>query len=165
VEDFRDQLNDIVVDPRRMSHATRTHELFVHSIYESADTSNRRKRKRVTVAEPTKDHPDVAVLRAQLEGVKLKSWPNDLHSLLRLHISTKPFFSSPSITPYLGDTVFCPVPRNIFSSHHRHSATLWRRYRVVHMRFLRRQLPRVRAHGRKNPQVQEVKDRFFALRE
>ncbi len=74
VEDFRDQLNDIVVDPRRMSHATRTHELFVHSIYESADTSNRRKRKRVTVAEPTKDHPDVATLRAQLEGVKLKSW-------------------------------------------------------------------------------------------
>ena len=58
-----------------MAHVMRSHELFTHSIYETAELSGRKKRKRLTVEEPAEEHPQVTVLRRALEGVRLKCWP------------------------------------------------------------------------------------------
>lgn len=58
-----------------MAHVTRTHDASVQAIYETADMSNRKKRKRVTVVDPDQEKPEVTVLRRQLEQIQLKSWP------------------------------------------------------------------------------------------
>ena len=63
------------MEPRLMAHVMRSHELFTHSIYDTADLSGRRKRKRLAVEEPTEEHPDVTNLRRTLDAIRLKSWP------------------------------------------------------------------------------------------
>ena len=75
VEDLRTQLNDVVSNPRLMAHTMHTHELFVQAVHEGADTSNRRKRKRITVTEPAYEHPEIRPLRNSLDNVQLQSWP------------------------------------------------------------------------------------------
>ncbi|KAI0949381.1 hypothetical protein AcW1_009012 [Taiwanofungus camphoratus] len=63
-----------------MAHVMRTHEAIVHSIYETADPSGRRKRKRTTLPEPAEEHAEVTAFRLKLDSVQLKSWPLTLHS-------------------------------------------------------------------------------------
>ena len=58
-----------------MAHVTRTHDASVQVVFETADTSNRKKRKRVTVVEPDREKPEVTALSNKLDGVQLKSWP------------------------------------------------------------------------------------------
>ncbi|KAJ3555769.1 hypothetical protein NM688_g2387 [Phlebia brevispora] len=82
VSDLRSSLNNIVVNPRLMAHVTRTHDASLQSIYETADTSNRRKRKRVTVLTPDQEQPEVTALQQKLDQVQLKSWPLMLNSAL-----------------------------------------------------------------------------------
>lgn len=58
-----------------MAHVTKTHDASLQSIYETADTSNRRKRKRVTLITPDPGQPEVIALRQKLDEVHLTSWP------------------------------------------------------------------------------------------
>ncbi|KAI0358449.1 hypothetical protein OH77DRAFT_1474071 [Trametes cingulata] len=80
VDDLRISLEDIVQNPRLMGHVTRTHEATVHAIYETAEPSGRKKRKRTTLADPADEHQDVTALRLKLEATKLKCWPLTLHA-------------------------------------------------------------------------------------
>lgn len=74
MDEFRSTLNDVISDPRLMSHVNKIHEANVYSIHETADTSNRRKRKRNTIPDLAEEHPDVTALKEKLKAVKLKSW-------------------------------------------------------------------------------------------
>ncbi|OSD06874.1 hypothetical protein PYCCODRAFT_1442391 [Trametes coccinea BRFM310] len=80
VDDLRTALLDTVKDPRLMGHVTRTHEATVHAIYETAESSSRKKRKRTTLADPAEEHPEVTALRLKLEATKLKCWPLTMHA-------------------------------------------------------------------------------------
>ncbi|KAH9949551.1 snRNA-activating protein of 50kDa MW C terminal-domain-containing protein [Amylocystis lapponica] len=73
VDDLRKSLVDVIHNPMLMAHVTKTHEASVHSIYETADQSNRRKRKRPVVVEPAEEHADVTALRLRMESSQLKS--------------------------------------------------------------------------------------------
>lgn len=75
VQDVRKALGDVITEPSLMAHVMRSHELFTHSIYETAEVSGRKKRKRLTVEEPAEEHPQVTSLRRSLEGVRLRCWP------------------------------------------------------------------------------------------
>ena len=75
MQDLQTSLNDVITDPRLMAHVMKTHELFTHSIYETAELSSRKKRKRLAVEEPNEEHPEVTALRRSLEAVQLKCWP------------------------------------------------------------------------------------------
>lgn len=75
MRDVQKSLNDVIMEPRLMAHVMRSHELFTHSIYETADLSGRKKRKRPAVEEPTEEHSQVTALRRTLEAIRLKSWP------------------------------------------------------------------------------------------
>ncbi|KAI9062890.1 hypothetical protein FKP32DRAFT_758962 [Trametes sanguinea] len=80
VDDLRTALVDTVKNPRLMGHITRTHEATVHAIYETAESSSRKKRKRTTLADPAEEHPEVTALRLKLEATKLKCWPLTMHA-------------------------------------------------------------------------------------
>ncbi|KAI0823642.1 snRNA-activating protein of 50kDa MW C terminal-domain-containing protein [Trametes gibbosa] len=80
VDDLRVSLEEIVESPRLMGFITSTHEATVHSIYETAEPSSRKKRKRATLADPDEEHPEVAALRVQLEATQLKCWPLTIHA-------------------------------------------------------------------------------------
>ncbi|KAI0645699.1 snRNA-activating protein of 50kDa MW C terminal-domain-containing protein [Trametes meyenii] len=80
VDDLRASLEDAVKNPRLMGHVARTHEATVHAIYETADSSNKRKRKRTTLADPSEEHPEAIELRKKLEATKLKCWPLTVHA-------------------------------------------------------------------------------------
>ncbi|CAL1707632.1 unnamed protein product [Somion occarium] len=82
VGDIQESLNEVVSNPRLFSHVIKTHEAAVQSIYETAESSSRRKRKRVTVTEPADEHAGVASLRSKLDAVQLTSWPLTLNSAL-----------------------------------------------------------------------------------
>ncbi|KAI0630366.1 snRNA-activating protein of 50kDa MW C terminal-domain-containing protein [Trametes polyzona] len=80
VDDLRKELEDVIQNPRLMGHVMRTHEASLHSIQETVEPSNRRKRKRVTIADPDEEHPEVTALRLQIDATKLKCWPLQLHA-------------------------------------------------------------------------------------
>ncbi|KAI0374031.1 hypothetical protein BV20DRAFT_936281 [Pilatotrama ljubarskyi] len=80
VNDLRVLLEGTIQNPRLMGHVTRTHEATVHAIYETAEPSTRKKRKRTTLADPADEHQDVTALRLKLEATKLKCWPLTLHA-------------------------------------------------------------------------------------
>ncbi|KAI0775719.1 snRNA-activating protein of 50kDa MW C terminal-domain-containing protein [Trametes elegans] len=80
VDELRTLVEDTVRSPRLMAHVTRTHEASVHAIYDTAEPSNKRKRKRITLADPAEEHPEVTTLRLKLEATKLKCWPLTLHA-------------------------------------------------------------------------------------
>ncbi|KAL4254984.1 SNAPC3/SRD2 family protein [Abortiporus biennis] len=82
VDDIQSSLHDIITDPRLMSHVIKTHEASVHAIYETADSSSKRKRRRVTLADPAKEHSAIATLRNQMDAVQLASWPLTINSAL-----------------------------------------------------------------------------------
>lgn len=75
VHDIQTRLNDVITDPALLAHVTKFHEATVHSIYEATETTNRRKRKRVTMPGPAEERPDVAALKVQMDGTQLKCWP------------------------------------------------------------------------------------------
>ncbi|KAI0675306.1 snRNA-activating protein of 50kDa MW C terminal-domain-containing protein [Trametes maxima] len=80
VDDLRASLEDTVKNPRLMGHVARTHEATVHAIYETADSLNKRKRKRTTLADPSEEHPEAVELRKKLKATKLKCWPLTVHA-------------------------------------------------------------------------------------
>lgn len=80
VDDLKSSLHHVLADPRLITHVTKSHEAVVHSIYETADPSSRRKRRRTTLPEPAQEHADVSALRQELDAVKLNSWPLTMHS-------------------------------------------------------------------------------------
>ncbi|KAH9858712.1 snRNA-activating protein of 50kDa MW C terminal-domain-containing protein [Lenzites betulinus] len=80
VDDLRTTLEETIVNPVLMGHVTRTHESTVHAIYETAEPSSRKKRKRTTLADPEEEHSDVAALRAELDATQLKCWPLTVHA-------------------------------------------------------------------------------------
>ncbi|KAL6310357.1 snRNA-activating protein of 50kDa MW C terminal-domain-containing protein [Sparassis latifolia] len=75
VTDLQNTLLDVYNNPRLMAHVTKSHDVDVHAIYETADMSNRRKRKRTAVTEPAEEHPEVTALRMKMDVIQLKSWP------------------------------------------------------------------------------------------
>lgn len=75
VQDLQKPLNDVIMDPRFMAHVMKTHELFTQSIYDTAELSGRKKRKRAAPEDAAQEHPDVLGLRRSLEAIRLKSWP------------------------------------------------------------------------------------------
>ena len=75
VDDLKSSLEDVLNDPRLAAHVLKNHELTVNAIHESADTSGKRKRRRMNLPEPALEHPEVTALQRKLDSVKLKSWP------------------------------------------------------------------------------------------
>lgn len=63
-----------------MTHVSRTHQAIVQSIYETADSTPRRKRRRITLPEPAQEHVEVTALRAKMDSIELHSWPLSLHA-------------------------------------------------------------------------------------
>ncbi|CCM01486.1 uncharacterized protein FIBRA_03540 [Fibroporia radiculosa] len=80
VLDLQNTLHDVLTHPRLMTHVTKTHQANVHSIYETAESSSRRKRRKLTVSEPSIEHADVTALALSMDSIRLKSWPLTLHS-------------------------------------------------------------------------------------
>ena len=75
VEDLKTSLEDVLNNPRLAAHVLKNHEFTVNAIHESADTSGKRKRRRMNLPEPAFEHPEVTALQRKLDAVKLKSWP------------------------------------------------------------------------------------------
>ena len=75
VDDLKSPLEDVLNNPRLAAHVLKNHELTVNAIHESADTSGKRKRRRMNLPEPAFEHPEVTALQRKLDAVKLKSWP------------------------------------------------------------------------------------------
>ena len=75
VDDLRSKVENVVANPSTMAYVTRTHDASVQSVYETADTTVRKKRKRVVVTDPDQEQPEVTSLCEKLEAVQLKSWP------------------------------------------------------------------------------------------
>lgn len=82
VQELQKSLHEVILDPRLMGHVTKTHELFVQTVYDTAELTNRRKRRRVWAPDPSEEHPEVTIFRRTLEAVRLKSWPLTLQSAL-----------------------------------------------------------------------------------
>jgi len=80
VEDLKYSLEDVLNNPRLVAHVLKNHEFTVNAIHESADTSGKRKRRRMNLPEPAFEHPEVTALQRKLDAVKLKSWPYLLDS-------------------------------------------------------------------------------------
>ena len=80
VDDLKSSLEDVLNDPRLTAHVLKNHELTINAIHESADTSGKRKRRRMNLSEPALEHPEVTALQRKLDAVKLKSWPYLLDS-------------------------------------------------------------------------------------
>ncbi|KAF9793024.1 snRNA-activating protein of 50kDa MW C terminal-domain-containing protein [Thelephora terrestris] len=80
VDDLKISLEDVLNNPRLAAHVFKNHELTVNAIHESADTSGKRKRRRMNLPEPALEHPEVTALQRKLDAVKLKSWPYLLDS-------------------------------------------------------------------------------------
>ena len=75
MDDLKTSLEDVLNNPRLAAHVLKNHELTVNAIHESADTSGKRKRRRMNLPEPALEHPEVTALQRKLDAVKLKSWP------------------------------------------------------------------------------------------
>ena len=75
VDDLKSSLEDVLNNPRLAAHVLKNHEFTVNAIHESADTSGKRKRRRMNLPEPAFEHPEVTALQRKLDAVKLKSWP------------------------------------------------------------------------------------------
>ena len=80
MDDLKSSLEDVLNNPRLAAHVLKNHELTVNAIHESADTSGKRKRRRMNLPEPALEHPEVTALQRKLDAVKLKSWPYLLDS-------------------------------------------------------------------------------------
>lgn len=80
LDDLRSPLEGVLNNPRLVAHVLKSHELTVNAIHESADTSGKRKRRRMNLPEPALEHPEVTALQRKLDAVKLKSWPYLLDS-------------------------------------------------------------------------------------
>jgi snRNA-activating protein complex subunit 3 len=75
VSDIKSSILDIINDPRLFSHVSKSHQVTVGQIYDSADTSNRRKRKRPTFADPAEEIAEVTELQKKLDATPLRSSP------------------------------------------------------------------------------------------
>ena len=74
-EMLRDRYRERRESRSREAHATRKHDALVQSIYDTADLStNRRKRKRVPLVDPFQEHAGVSELKQKLDAVRMKSW-------------------------------------------------------------------------------------------
>lgn len=80
VDDLKAPLENVLDNPRLAAHVLKHHEFTVNAIHESADTSGKRKRRRMNLPEPALEHPEVTALQRKLDAVKLKSWPYLLDS-------------------------------------------------------------------------------------
>jgi snRNA-activating protein complex subunit 3 len=58
-----------------MGHILNTHQVSVQSVLDSADISNKRKRKRVTLPEAVSDDTELRNLQDSLHKIQLQSWP------------------------------------------------------------------------------------------
>ncbi|OCH95162.1 hypothetical protein OBBRIDRAFT_768316 [Obba rivulosa] len=79
VDDLEGTLHDALNNPRSMAYVTKSHEVLVQSIYDTADTS-KKKRKRTVLPDTTQGHPDALALKAKLDHVMLKCWPLTQHA-------------------------------------------------------------------------------------
>ncbi|KAH9832186.1 snRNA-activating protein of 50kDa MW C terminal-domain-containing protein [Rhodofomes roseus] len=80
LDDLKGSFHDTLTNPRLMAHVWRSHQATVQSIYESAESSNRRKRRKVAVPEPGDEQADVTALRHSMDNSKLKCWPLTSHA-------------------------------------------------------------------------------------
>jgi len=87
-----------------MTSVTRTHEATVQSFYETANSTSRRKRKRVTVPEPAEEPPAIRAVKANLETVQLKSWPLTLNAALFVRPPKQSDHNTLLATKHLGNT-------------------------------------------------------------
>ncbi|PIL36186.1 hypothetical protein GSI_01846 [Ganoderma sinense ZZ0214-1] len=74
VDNLRNELEDTICNPQLMAYTKRVHDAAVHAIYETAETT-RKKRKRTTVADPESEVPETTALRLKHEAIRLKCWP------------------------------------------------------------------------------------------
>lgn len=74
VSDLRTEVENVVNNPSLITHAIKMHEAAVNHIYNHADTSGRKKRKRAELIDPLDETPAVTALQNKLDGIHLKSW-------------------------------------------------------------------------------------------
>ncbi|KZT26698.1 hypothetical protein NEOLEDRAFT_1146996 [Neolentinus lepideus HHB14362 ss-1] len=80
VDDIKSTLVNTLDDPMLAANLFKSHEATVASIHETADSSNRRKRRRLL--DPASESVEVLALRDNLDRVQLKSWQLSLDSAL-----------------------------------------------------------------------------------
>ncbi|PCH43773.1 hypothetical protein WOLCODRAFT_26180 [Wolfiporia cocos MD-104 SS10] len=80
IDDLRQPLHNVITAPRLMTHVMKSHQAVVHSIYETADSSNRKKRRRTMLPEPAGERADVTALRLSMDNTRLKCWPLTIHA-------------------------------------------------------------------------------------
>ncbi|KAH9935308.1 snRNA-activating protein of 50kDa MW C terminal-domain-containing protein [Fomitopsis serialis] len=69
LDDLKDPIHGVLTSPKLMAHVSR-----------SAESSSRRKRRKVAVPEPGDEQADVTTLRLSLDSSKLKCWPLTSHA-------------------------------------------------------------------------------------
>ncbi|EMD37891.1 hypothetical protein CERSUDRAFT_83638 [Gelatoporia subvermispora B] len=79
VDELKDTMQDVLNNPRSMAYVTKSHGVLVQSIYDTADTS-KKKRKRTVLPDTTQGHPDALALKEKLDRVMLKCWPLTQHA-------------------------------------------------------------------------------------
>lgn len=75
VTDIKSSIEQVLDNPTLYAHVAKTHDANVYLIHEHADTSGRRKRKRLGVLDPAHEVAIVTALQKTLDSVQLKSWP------------------------------------------------------------------------------------------
>lgn len=75
VAEVKTSIENALSDPTLYAHMTKTHDTNVYLIYEHADTSGRKKRKRPPNVDPQYEPPAVNAFQQTLDDIKLKSWP------------------------------------------------------------------------------------------
>jgi hypothetical protein len=75
VSETKSSLLDVWTNPRLHFHLTKKHDDCVRSIHESADASNRVRRKRVKLTDQAHENVDIREFQSRLDSIQLRSWP------------------------------------------------------------------------------------------
>lgn len=75
LDDLKGSLHDVLTSPRTMAHLSKNHQVVVQTIYETADSCSRRKRRKVVAPDPANEQADVAALQDAMDKIRLKCWP------------------------------------------------------------------------------------------
>ncbi|KDQ57841.1 hypothetical protein JAAARDRAFT_178362 [Jaapia argillacea MUCL 33604] len=80
VQDIKSGLVNTLNNPTLAAHILKHHDTLVSTIHESADSSNKRRKKHFP--DPSLERPEIYQLRNAIENIQLKCWPLYLDSAL-----------------------------------------------------------------------------------
>ncbi|TFK54170.1 hypothetical protein OE88DRAFT_1625240 [Heliocybe sulcata] len=80
VSDLKSTLTNALDDPVLAANLFKSHDATVSAIHETADSSNKRKRRRLP--DPAFESADILALRDKLDNIQLKSWQLSLDAAL-----------------------------------------------------------------------------------